>query len=270
MKLNKRIACCLTIRNCADYLDKIFLNLNLLSAQFTDFYVICVFDNCTDATEQILLEYQRTAPFKVIVFKHSNDSPYRTVRISDARNICLQLMNPFHVDFHFMIDADDVNIQPWNIDIIRYYLGTEDWDSLSFNRPDYYDIWALLYNNYKQHCYAFVEYYPVVLHIKADITSRLRVNDDKLFDCLSAFNGFAMYRTSVFNNIVYDGTYEAFKTIVTEEDRLSTLQLLQHELNKPLPINPHQVECCEHLFYHISAIQKNNARIRISKQYLTL
>ena len=54
-----------------------------------------------------------------------------------------------------MIDADNVNISPWKISNITKYLDNDDWDSLSFNRSRYYDIWALLYGNIRHHCWGY-------------------------------------------------------------------------------------------------------------------
>ena len=100
-----------------------------------------------------------------------------------------------------------------------------------------------------------------------DISQKLNtLNEYELFECRSAFNGFAIYRTSVFKDIVYDGTYDAYKTLISEEEQLHTLTHLHQTLNIHLVINE-IFDCCEHLFYHVSAIQKNNARIRISKLY---
>ena len=45
-----------------------------------------------------------------------------------------------------MMDTDDVCSKKINIEILRKHLLNNDkWDSLSFNRLDYYDIWALQY-----------------------------------------------------------------------------------------------------------------------------
>ena len=57
-----------------------------------------------------------------------------------------------------MLDADNVNVKPWNLNNIKKYLKNDNWDSLSFNRDRYYDIWALLYENFKYHCWGYNDY----------------------------------------------------------------------------------------------------------------
>jgi len=273
IKIDKNVACCLAIRNCGQYLNKIFKNLDLLSEHFINFYVICVYDNCNDNTEQLLNEYKKKSTFKVLLFHNKNNkSNLRTVRIANSRNICLDIIeNTLNIDFHFVIDADNVNILKWDIDLIKYYLNTDDWDCLSFNRKSYYDIWALLYDNYKHHCWGFKNSQAVVNFMRKDIVNKLnKLKDYELYNCLSAFNGFAIYRTNIFNNMRYDGTYLKFKTLVTDKERIITLNKLRTIMNnKLININNYQ-QHCEHLYYHLSAIKNNNARIRISKKILYL
>jgi GR25 family glycosyltransferase involved in LPS biosynthesis len=268
---NKTVVCCLVIKNCGKYLNDIFNNLNLLSEQFINFYVICVYDNCNDNSEQLLNEYKNKSKFRVLLYNYNNNnSNFTTVRIANARNMCLDIMNQhFDVDFHFVIDCDDVNVLKWDIDLFKYYLNNDEWDCLSFNRPVYYDIWGLLYGEYKHHCWGFKnDSVNVVNHIRQDITNKLnRLNGYELFECLSAFNGFAIYRTKKFINVRYDGSYAKLKSLISDEERMITLNKLKIEMNNNLlEINNNFIECCEHLYYHISAIKNNNARIRISKK----
>jgi hypothetical protein len=198
--------------------------------------------------------------FNVHTISQVNDHELRAVRIANARNTGLSIINSLNPDFHFMIDADDVNQETWNIDMILSYLSQDTWDSLSFNRKDYYDIWALLYEDYKHHCWGFhMHSYAVVEHMKKDITSKLKNVD--LFPCYSAFNGFAIYRTEVFKPYHYSGYYEDVKRLITDEERSITLNKLKKELNPAIYIQENYPQCCEHIYYHMSS----KARIRISK-----
>jgi hypothetical protein len=174
-----------------------------------------------------------------------------------------------------MIDADDVNIEKWDLEVIKKYLNDETWDALSFNRKvsGYYDIWALAFEDYKHHCWGFIppaQCRGICKKMADDITNKLNtLSEYELLECWSAFNGFAIYRTYKFRDIKYDGSYENIKNIINNEEREITLNKLKNELEIPyLYINENYIECCEHLYYHFSAIQKNNARIRISKQLM--
>jgi hypothetical protein len=259
-KLDLTVACCLCVRNCEQFLPRIFLNLNLLGSRFKTFSVVFVYDNCTDNSEALLKSYQSRCEFNVHLISQNNDHELRAVRIANARNAGLVFINEMNTDFHFMIDADDVNQETWNIDMILSYLSQDTWDSLSFNRKDYYDIWALLYEDYKHHCWGFHTHsYAVVDHMKKDITSKLK--GEGLFPCYSAFNGFAIYRTDVFKPFHYSGYYEDIKQFISDEERDITLRKLKRELNPSIYIQENYPQCCEHIYYHMSS----KARIRISK-----
>ena len=262
-------ACCLCVRDCEPYLYDIFNNLNNLRALFNDFHIIFVYDNCTDNSAQMLQQYKSTVKnnTNVIVSHITNNSPHRTVRIANARNKCLELMKGLNIDFHFVIDADNVNTSPWNLSIVQHYLTDDRWDSISFNRrPCYYDIWALLYDDYKHHCWGyFGSCDPVVSHMQIDISLKLRNLKSDLYQVYSAFNGFAIYRTERFKGVKYDGLYKNFKPLLNDADRYKTQLILKHRLGMPdLTINDSMIEHCEHLYYHITS----KAKIYVSKHFL--
>ena len=80
----------------------------------------------------------------------------------------------------------------------------------------------------------------------------------KLIKCLSAFNGFAIYKTSKFTDCWYNGhfrlDYIPIK-LIKENNKFAGRIILD---------NSYQNEDCEHRFFHFSAVKKHNARIRIS------
>ena len=277
MKIDKKVVCCLCVRNCAQYLNTLFENLDLLSSLFTKFYVIFVYDNCNDGSENLLFQYKKRSKFKVyVVHNYNNNIEYRTFRIANSRNLCLSIIyNEIKsVDFHFMIDADNENLEKWNTEVIEKYLQDDNWDALSFSRRKfYYDVWALSFDEYKHHCWGFGDTFQgiqVCTKMGGEITSKLNsLKDYQLLECWSAFNGFAIYRTDKFRNVKYDGSYQSVKNVISNEEREVTLNKLRIELGIPfLFINENCIECCEHVYFHFSAIQKNNARIRISKQFM--
>lgn len=270
--IDKSVVCCLSVRNCAKYLPKFFHNLTKLSNYFKKFEVVFVYDNCNDNSEQLLKEYKNKSNHNVrIIHNITNTHPYRTVRIASSRNVCLDVVyNEIKdVDFHMVIDADDVNYCDWNIDLILYYLEKDNWDALSFNRKVYYDIWALLLPEYMYHCWGFGRYSPTVITcLGTKIVKHLDNLKDKddLFECLSAFNGFALYRTPNFVGIRYNGYCTDFNNLLNKEDIDKSVLRLRSELNlNDLVIPSNHTECCEHLYYHLTAIRDNNVRIRVSK-----
>jgi hypothetical protein len=269
--IDKSIVCCLCIRNCERYLPKFFDNLTKLSNHFKKFEAVFVYDNCDDNSEKLLNEYKNQSNYNVrLIHNINNNHHYRTVRIANARNVCLDVIyNEIKdVDFHMMIDADDVNYCDWNIDLILYYLEKDNWDALSFNRKFYYDIWALLLPEYMYHCWGFgIFSQNVVDHYQKKIVEKLDNLKDKddLFECLSAFNGFALYRTPKFLNIKYNGYCDNFNNLLNKEDVIKSIIRLRSELNANNLVISKFNQCCEHLYYHLSAIRNNNVRVRISK-----
>ena len=264
------VACCLCIRNCYNTLPSIFKNLDNLGKEFKTFNVVFVYDNCTDNSEVLLEQYKKTSKFNVLVVKLINESVLRTIRIAKARNACLKVVynNLQNINFHLMIDADDVNEKSWNIEVITKYLNDDRWDILTFNRTHYYDIWALSYGYFMHHCWGFFnDNLKVIDCIQNDITEILKnLKENELFPCYSAFCGFGIYRTNKLKNIFYDGFYPNLKLLISDNDRNITSQFLQHKLNSKINLNNNRAESCEHLFYNILAIKRNKARVRIAKE----
>lgn len=253
----------MTVRDCAPYLRKVFANLERLRSLFDTFTLIVAYDHCVDTSEIWLTYYTWVSGFKVVLLPSTTDSPHRTVRIADARNRCLDYMETLSPDIHFMVDADDVNTESWNITLIKYYLERGGWDSISFNRPDYYDIWALMYPPFKHHCWGFANHSREVVEVMKEHVVKRLSECQEWIPCESAFNGFAMYKTKRFKGIRYDGTYRAIRPMITDKERQEVMGSLNYPLDETF------FQCCEHLYYHLSAIQKNHVRIYISKYSLT-
>ena len=88
-----------------------------------------------------------------------------------------------------------------------------------------------------------------------------------LLSCLSSFNGFSIYRTEKFLSCYYDGNIRM--------DLIPKRLLLNHSLaaNSDLIYKKYvtvdgRYEDCEHRAFHMQAIFKKNAQIRISPEIL--
>ena len=106
--------------------------------------------------------------------------------------------------------------------------------------------------------------------MRKDIKEKLsNLNDDELFECYSAFNGFGVYKTIKFKDILYDGEKEKY----FDDSKINSLKNnLEKKINlvdnKLFLQNYFPNQNCEHIFYHINAIRKNNAKIMISKDII--
>ena len=173
-----------------------------------------------------------------------------------GRNKCLKTMRENFNDYEYfiMIDCDDRANYKIKLNLLKNYLLRNDWDGLSFNHPaGYYDSWALSKRPFVASCHHFANPSLGQAYITRIIKSTPR---HKLIRCLSAFNGFSIYRTSKFQDCWYDGSFRLdyipkkfIQENITSAGRIST---------------SNSNEDCEHRFFHFSAVKKHDARIMIS------
>ena len=250
--------CCIcgTVRNCGKYLDKIFQNMEKISTLFEDYIIILYYDNSNDNTLQKLTEYQNKNTKLVLYINTEPLLNYRTHRISKGRNKCLEIMRQNYNDYEYfiMMDCDDRCSYNIKLNLLENYLKRTDWDALSFKHPaGYYDSWALSKRPYVLSCHHFRDASIGQRMITKIINNTPRYG---LITCLSAFNGFSIYRKNKFDNCYYDGQFrlDYIPAYLIKEN-------IKYAGNIDLSQNK---EDCEHRFFHISAVFKNNARIRIS------
>ena len=94
---------------------------------------------------------------------------------------------------------------------------------------------------------------------------KLNSSKSNSVEVMSAFNGFAIYRTERFKGIQYDGVYKNYRKLVTDADVENTIHVLRHNHNLMVaPASQAEHECCEHLFYHLTAL-KMGRKIKVSK-----
>jgi len=253
---------CVAIKNCGPYLNKVFENIEKIGNLFNDYKIIVYYDDSEDNTLEILKNYSINNTNLELYVNKSYISDHRTVRISTARNFCLERIRNKYSDYELfiMMDFDDVCYNDINIDILKKYLKREDWDALSFNtRPNYYDLWALSVKPYYLSLFCFEDTDDMSRLIFENINKLINnLKLDELLQCASAFNGFAIYRTNKFIDCNYDGTLRL--------DLLPFKRIFKKNVgNNKFIIKDFD---CEHRAFHLEAINKNNARIRISPEIL--
>jgi hypothetical protein len=251
--------CCIcgTVRNCEKYLDNIFILMEKIGSLFEDYKIILYYDVSSDNTLEKLNNYSIKNNKLILLINSGPLLNYRTHRIALGRNKCLKTMREKFNDYeHFiMMDCDDRCDYNIKLELLKNYLLRDDWDSLSFNHPaGYYDTWALSKRPFVVSCHHFKDPCLGQNYISNIIK---RTPRHKLIRCLSAFNGFSIYRTSKFKDCWYDGRFRLDyipKKLLIENIRASGNIL--PEKNKD--------EDCEHRFFHFSAFTKHTARIMIS------
>lgn len=272
---------CIPTRNTEKYLKKIYKNILKIREAFDKLIVCFYYDVSDDLTLKILEELKDDYDGEFEILKNEDKLlDYRTHRIANARNKLLEFIYNKHSDSDYFIMMDSDEICSYNIDInvLKKHLDMDKniWDGLSFNRSglpeghDNYDIWALQYEPFIHHCHSYNGRLDVVYMMRDDITKKLNsLKKNELFECYSAFNGFAIYRTNKFKNIKYDGITQKY---FSDEKIFNMLNRINQKYNLNLTINFDYVDNshgggkqnCEHIGFHINAIFQNNAKIRIS------
>jgi hypothetical protein len=262
---------CGAVKNCEPYLDKVFENIERLASLFDDYKIVLFYDLSKDNTLQKLKEYQQRNPKLIFYVNKKPISSFRTHNLAIARNWCLQYVktNRTYFPFFVMMDFDDVNCKEVRIQSLEKYLKREDWDALSFQTdPHYYDIWALSIYPY---CFSYnhfnnnVQYYNIIQKYVSHLLETLPHNE--LQSCISAFNGFAIYRTHKFLNTYYDGRIRL--DLIPKNNLDANKKATQSKLvfKKYVTVDG-RYEDCEHRAFHIQATKHSDAKIRISPEVL--
>ena len=278
MTEESRVCICGPVRNCGPYLQRVFSNMERIGSLFASGYSIVLFyDTSTDDTLNQCLEFQKRNPHvELIVNPQKHLYRFRTHRLAYARNQMLRSVREKEKDkgseLFIMMDCDEVNAKSLDLTVLKKYLSQEyrdKWDALSFQTsPSYYDIWALSIPPY---CFSYnhfrysVQQYSVIQSFVNDRLSRLPPGG--LLPCLSAFNGFAVYRTAAFAGCSYDGRLRV--------DLVPPGELRMHAAaaRSPLVFKDYghvkgATEDCEHRAFHREAIRRNGSRIRIAADIL--
>uniref|UniRef100_A0A6C0KR50 Glycosyltransferase 2-like domain-containing protein n=1 Tax=viral metagenome TaxID=1070528 RepID=A0A6C0KR50_9ZZZZ len=260
---NTKCCICGTIRNCGKFLDNVLNNIQQIGDLFSEYKIIIAYDDSDDNSLQILRDFEKLHPDKIIISIGSEPlHKYRVYNIARARNKCLEIMkmNYSNYEYFIMMDCDDVCSIQVKLDPLIYYLNNnEKWDALSFNKDPYYDFWALSIYPYVFSCFHFKDWEAWGRYIKEIIK---KTPPKTLIPCLSAFNGFSIYKTNKFLNCFYDHRPRI---------DLFPVNLIQDNINVAGPMlfkgKAREVDC-EHRSFHMMAINMNNAKIRIAPEVI--
>ena len=255
--------CCIcgAVKNCELYLDNVFKNMEKIGDLFEDYTICLVYDNSEDNTLNILKDYKNRNKNFCFYVNVNEVSKFRTVRLAYARNICISFINSYCKDYDYfiMMDCDEVCSSNMNIDVLKKSLNRKDWDCLTFNRKDYYDIWAISKYPYMISFFHLEDnkHEAIKKYINDMLTN---LHEGELLKCFSAFNGFGIYRKNKFINCSYEGVFNInlFPKYIIRKN----ISILNTKLNLSM------IEDCEHRSFHVQAIIKNKAEIFISPDIL--
>jgi len=265
----------LCVFNNEEGLPVILENIQDLRPLFQTIQIVAFYDKSSDRSLEIL----ESSDLPIIIMKNlEKQSPIRTENISKARNYILEIIRQQFADYPFFIMMDSNRysctgkIRP---PVLQTMIDRQDeWDAISFDREDgYYDLWALSIPPLLFGFDHFQPRQPAVDAIKKyinEILSDYKANrPNELIPVLSAFNGFSMYKTEKFLNCHYSSDIDISlfpPDILKENMALINLPICYSRLD--YNSQPIMEGDCEHRHFHLEAVKRFNARIRISVQSL--
>ena len=251
-------------------LPRVLENIKKMNVLFERIQIIAFYDKSQDKSLQILQSFENDNIMIDIIINENEKSRSRTENISQARNNIIETIKKKYLDkceYFIMMDSNEYScIGDINIDVLKYVFNRRDeWDAISFDREaGYYDTWALSFDPYIYSFFHFENSKYVVEQMRKEFNNIL--NDyknnkpDTFINVYSAFNGFAIYKTSMFINCTYSSKikFDLFPKDIIKK---------QIELTKNKLVNYFNDDC-EHRAFHLEAIKKNNASIRICTKSL--
>lgn len=275
----KPICCyiCGCARNVGPHLEGVFENIKKIISNLDDYHIIIAYDESHDNSLELLKSYARSFGKKMtlIIGNKNKLTNIRTQNIANARNKMLDIMrkkNDPLFDYFIMMDMDEVCSVKINEFVFKNIIYGEkqmiktQWDALSFNRIEYYDLWALSIEPYSFSCHHYKNINKIknqmLQHLKQEMGRAIIRDPEKgLVSCISAFNGFAIYKLKKFIGINYEWNVHKTMTIYPKRmvDQMSRAVF-------ETPVSRH--DDCEHRYFHIRAKQLHKAHICISPMCL--
>lgn len=268
-----KVCICGTVKNVGEYLSKVLENMEKIGGLFEDYIILLYYDHSRDDTLEQLKKFQSKNSKLLFYVNNTPLSSFRTHNIAKGRNYCLHKIKINYSDYEYMIvmDCDEVCSSKINLDHLKkYLLNNQSWDALSFNRKDYYDIWALSIPPYIVSMRHFKNMNKVENQMKTYVTNLLdKIPKNKLIKCMSAFNGFSIYKTNIFIDSSYDGRLRL--DLIPKNKIKINESILKEKINFVYNNSGAEntiYEDCEHRSFHLQAIKKHNAKICISPLFL--
>uniref|UniRef100_A0A6C0KER0 Glycosyltransferase 2-like domain-containing protein n=1 Tax=viral metagenome TaxID=1070528 RepID=A0A6C0KER0_9ZZZZ len=271
------------IKNNSIYLEKFFKHLITLKKCFNKYQIIFVYDNITlntdNSIELINNFIKDNNNLNIKLLESCNELhdiniqiEQRVIHICNARNTILEYIRKYCNNYHYfiMMDANyscTENIETFDIEKIKHYLNKDnEWDAISFNRKNYYDIWALSLKPYITSCWHCIRDSTFNLLQRETIFTKIKENfykninnisQKELLDVHSAFCGFAIYKTNIFLKSHYH--YLMDLSLFDKDELKESINLLPFS-KKTMMIHSD----CEHRYFHLNAKKKLNARIKLA------
>jgi hypothetical protein len=247
-------------------------NILVIASVYSDFSVVLVV--APGGGDAEILEGWRTrlGSRLLLVMMEKEDVPEpkgftRTQNLAAARNETLRRIRDIYrrgrFEHFIVMDMDGVCAEPVRPEaFLAVMREAPRWDAVSFNKDDYYDLWALSFDPFFLSLYHWEP--PDKTRIKKEITSRLAaLPPGALLPVLSAFNGFAVYRASVFLRSRYDWDVRKNLQLIGDAGLAKN-----SAANGGASLRMFTNHDCEHRYFHLYAHYRLGARIFVSPRIL--
>ena len=215
------------VRNVADYLPKVFDNIDKLRASFKECKILFFENDSTDKTLALLQDYQKKYPQEVIIISsnlqeldHPLSSKSNTLRLAYARNVILAMTQKYFANYDLLLnmDPDDICSPPIDMEVLLESLQTPNWDAISYLRVGansvlqkgrdncYYDLWALHMPGFEENCHQVGKRADNRLYMGKLYDHLMEsIKEGKPVPVISAFNGLAIYKIPSIVGCTYKG-----------------------------------------------------------------
>jgi len=265
--------CCigLCVKDSEDGLVKVLSNVDKLRVCFSDIRIVVAYDKSADASLRILVDYKARHDDMVVIDvgnEHDYESAVarhvdRSQRIANARNRIVGHIYKFYSTWEYFVMMDTNRyscVSPIDTDVLVRCMKSKEWDALSFNRDPYYDIWALSIPPLVLSCWHFPRHEQSIDAYRLLLRNRLgKLGPDEFLPVMSAFGGFAIYRTEKFVGCAYSGKFSI--------DMFPAGSVRRHCQILGSGVLPRPNDC-EHRSFHVDAIKRNGASVMISPLFL--
>ena len=264
--------------NCEKYIHNIINNMISIGKIFGDYAIIIIYKQSTDNTLTLLRKFANENP-KIMFYVAPSSSAAKTpvtVHNATMRNMYMSKIRQYYSDwdYFFVMDVIESNNKPINIPLLITNIYKPTWDCLSFNSPEYMNAITSL-STPEDDCLLPVSIHPYYIgyrhfeNIRAAkmaigryLLSKLNADDgNDMVHCLSAFNGFALYKLKKFIDCAYSGvfTQSAFTPamILTHVNSIKSNITTRYNLGDS-----------EHRYFHFESMRKHGSQICISKDII--
>lgn len=232
--------------NISTTIEQSIRNILKLCNLCRDYHIVMFENDSTDGTLDKLQKLSESNARITILTETGITDRFngKTKRLAYVRNKLKDFVLDKFSDFEYMVvfDPDNESSGHLNIKTFQNVFRNDKWDVISFNKNPYYDIWALRTYAFNKNIW---NQYPGFLQnrknwqssqsIKTQVMKKLKIF--KFYPVISAFGGFAIYKTNQLRGCEYNG------------DNTETVK---------------NIDCdCEHVAFH-----KQMTKLHSSKHYI--